>query len=69
MVTLVRFPQADGDSIKAHYLLFLAPAAALFAVCSGRWAWRRSPALRIALVAWLALYVLSYGTVVATSFG
>jgi hypothetical protein len=69
VATLVRFPQADGDSIKAHYLLFLAPASALFAVCSGRWAWLRSPALRIVLVAWLVLYLLSYGAVVATSFG
>ncbi len=69
VVTLVRFPQADGDSIKAHYLLFLVPAAALFAVCSGRWAWRRSRSLRIVLGAWLVLYLLSYGLVVATSFG
>ncbi len=67
--TLVRFPQIDGDPIKAHYLLFLAPASGLFAVCAGRWAWLRSRFTRIALVLWLALYVTSFATVLATSFG
>ena len=69
IVTLVRFPQIDGDPIQAHYLLFLVPAAALFAVASGRWAWHHSRPARLVLVSWLALYLVSYGVVIATSFG
>ena len=68
VITLVRFPQADGDPIQAHYLLFLAPAAAIFAVCAGRWAWLRSRLTRTCLSAWLALYVLSFVAVIVTSF-
>ena len=68
IATLVRFPQIDGDPIKAHYLLFLAPAAAIFAVCAGRWAWMRSRLTRLSLVVWLSLYVISFGAVLVTSF-
>ena len=68
VVTLIRFPQADGDPIQAHYLLFLAPAAAIFGVCAGRWAWRRSRLTRACLVAWLALYLVSFAAVIVTSF-
>ena len=68
VVTLIRFPQADGDPIQAHYLLFLAPAAAIFAVCAGRWAWWRSRLTRACLVAWLALYLVSFVALIVTSF-
>ena len=68
VATLVRFPQADGDPIQAHYLLFLAPVAAIFAVCAGRWAWMRSRLSRTALVLWLSLYLVSFGAVIVTSF-
>jgi 4-amino-4-deoxy-L-arabinose transferase-like glycosyltransferase len=68
IVTLVRFPQVDGDPIQAHYLLFLAPAAGVFAVCAGRWGWMRSRATRFTLVAWLALYAVSFAAVIVTSF-
>jgi len=68
LVTLIRFPQAEGDPIQAHYLLFLAPAAAIFAVCAGRWAWLRSRLTRVCLAAWLVLYLVSFGAVIVTSF-
>ena len=66
--TLVRFPQSDGDPIKAHYLLFLAPVAGVFAACTARWAWMRSWPTQIALATWLLLYVGSYAAVLVTSF-
>ena len=65
---LIRFPQADGDPIQAHYLLFLAPAAAIFAVAAGRWAWLRVGFPRFALLTWLALYLVSFVTLLLTSF-
>ena len=68
VVTLLRFPQADGDPIKAYYLLFLAPVFMIFALCSADWLWRRSRHVRVALVAWLGLYAVSYGGVLWTSF-
>jgi hypothetical protein len=68
IVTLIRFPQADGDPIQAHYLLFLAPAAAIFAVAAARWAWLRAGVPRIALLSWLTLYLVSFLALLATSF-
>jgi hypothetical protein len=68
VVTLVRFPQIDGDPIQAHYLLFLAPVAGVFAVASGRWVWRRSRWTRLTFAAWLSLYALSFVAVLITSF-
>lgn len=68
VAALVRFPQADGDPIQAHYLLFLAPASGIFALCAGRWAWLRSRPMRIALCLWLSSYVLSFAAVIVTSF-
>ncbi len=69
IVTLLRFPQTDGDPIQAHYLLFLAPAAGIFAVCSAIWAWRRSVSTRAVLIAWMVLYLFSYSALLVTSFG
>ena len=68
IVTLLRFPQADGDPIQAHYLLFLAPVSGVFAVCAGRWAWLHSRVTRAALGSWLVLYLISFAAMLVTSF-
>jgi hypothetical protein len=68
VVTLLRFPQAEGDPIKSTYLLFLAPVFALGGVEAGRRLWRRAVGWRIALVAWCVLYAVSYAGFLATSF-
>jgi hypothetical protein len=67
VLTLVRFPQADGDPIKSHYLLFIAPAAAVFGTLAGVAVWRRGGVVRAAFTVWLALYALSYAALLATS--
>jgi 4-amino-4-deoxy-L-arabinose transferase-like glycosyltransferase len=68
VATLVRYPQAGGDPIKASYLLFLAPAAAIFGVAYGDRLWRRSPWWRVALLGWSLLYALSYAGVLVTTY-
>lgn len=68
VVTLVRFPQASGDPIKASYLLFVVPAAAIFAVAAAARLWRRGRASRVALVAVATLYAISYAAVLATTY-
>ena len=68
VVTLVRFPQASGDPIKASYLLFLAPAAAIFAVGAAARLWGRGHAWRAALLALAVLYAVSYAAVLATTY-
>lgn len=68
VITLVRFPQASGDPIKASYFLFLAPAAAIFAVAFGRWLWRRGRGWRIAVSAWALLYAASYAGVLFVTY-
>jgi Dolichyl-phosphate-mannose-protein mannosyltransferase len=68
VATLLRYPQAGGDPIKASYLLFLAPAAAIFGVAYGDRLWRRSSWWRVALIAWLLLYAISYAGVLATTY-
>lgn len=67
VVTLVRFPQRDGDPIKSNYMLFLAPVFAIAAVAAGRWAWRRGIPWRVALTAWVVLSAVSYAGAVGTS--
>lgn len=62
VVQLVRFPQAGGDPIKASYMLYLAPVFAVAAVEAGR----RLP--RPAVLAWAALYGVSYAGFLATSW-
>jgi 4-amino-4-deoxy-L-arabinose transferase-like glycosyltransferase len=66
--TLVRYPQAGGDPIKASYLLFLAPAAAIFGVAYGDRLWRRSSWWRAALVAWSVLYAISFAGMLVTTY-
>ena len=64
---IARFPQITGVEIKASYLLFIAPCFALFSVAA--WLalarWKRK--VGIALVAVATLYVLSYGTSLAST--
>jgi hypothetical protein len=66
--TLVRYPQAGGDPIKVGYLLFLAPAVAIFGVSYGDRLWRRSRWWRAVLVAWSLLYAISYAGVLVTTY-
>jgi 4-amino-4-deoxy-L-arabinose transferase-like glycosyltransferase len=68
VLTLVRHPQAEGDPIKANYMLFLAPAFALFGVALAERLWRRGRAWQAALAAWALLYVLSYAGVLVTTY-
>jgi hypothetical protein len=68
VATLVRFPQASGDPIKSSYLLFLAPAFALFGVAAGRRLWERGAAWRVALAAWSGLYCVSFGILLLTTY-
>jgi hypothetical protein len=66
--TLVRHPQVDGDPIKASYMLFLAPALALFGVAYGERLWRRGRGWQAALATWALLYAISYAGVLVTTY-
>ena len=68
VATLVHYPQAGGDPIKASYLLFLAPAAAIFGVAYGDRLWHRSHWWRVVLVGWSMLYAISYAGVLVTTY-
>lgn len=63
LTMLIRFPQRDADPNSPHYLLFLAPAAAIFGLAAARALWRRGGWARGAILAWTALYVASWGMV------
>jgi 4-amino-4-deoxy-L-arabinose transferase-like glycosyltransferase len=65
---LVRYPQRDGDPIKAHYLLFLAPVCAVFAIAAAFALVRRGGWRRTLLYAWLCLYSVSWALTFATAF-
>ncbi len=68
LVTLIRFPQRDGDPIKSSYLLFTAPCWAIFSVAAWgevRARWRRLNAL---LLAAALLYLASYATDLGAAF-
>ena len=65
---LLRFPQADGDPIQAHYLLFLGPVSCVFGVIAAMRAWRRGTAWRAAVLGWAALYSISYAATLWTAF-
>src|SRR5207245_2851685 len=62
---LVRFPQRGGDPIKGHYLLFLAPVSAAFAIAAGYALARRGGWPRAILVAWAGVYAVSWALTVA----
>ena len=68
VATLVRFPQIDGDSIQAHYLLFLAPAFAVFGLLAADALWRIGPAWRMGLLTFVTLVAISYTGVLWTAF-
>lgn len=62
VIQLVRFPQEGGDPIKSSYMLYLAPVFALTAVEASA----RLP--RALVLAWAALYAVSYAGFLATSW-
>ncbi|HUH14411.1 MAG TPA: hypothetical protein VML35_00840, partial [Gaiellaceae bacterium] len=68
VVTLVRFPQADGDPIKASYMLFLAPVFAVAAAGLAHELWHARRTARLALAGWAGLYAVSYAGFLATAF-
>ena len=68
IASLVRFPQREGDPIKAHYLLFLAPVSAVFAIAAGIAIRRRGGWQRPLLYAWLVAYSVSWTLTFATAF-
>lgn len=65
---LVRYPWRDGDTIKVHYLLYLAPVSIVFAVASGTALVRHGGRRRALLLGWVALYAVSWALTVATAF-
>jgi hypothetical protein len=65
---LIRFPQKGGDPIKAHYLLFLAPVAVVFAIASGTAMARRQGWQRALVYAWVGAYTVSWVLTLATAF-
>jgi hypothetical protein len=63
VLTILRYPQADGKEIKSSYLLFTTPCWAMFAVDSWRRLSARSAfAARVLLPSFAVLYVASYAT-------
>ena len=66
LVMLIRFPQREGDPIKSSYLLFTAPAWAVFSVAAWTGLRRRNASLHVALAGVAVLYAISYGTELAT---
>lgn len=66
--TLVRFPQRDGDPIKVHYLLFLAPVCIVFAIAGAQALVRRGGPVRIGVLGWLGVYAVSWLLTLATAF-
>jgi hypothetical protein len=67
VVTLVRYPQTSGDPIKSSYLLFIAPAAAIFGVAYGDRLWRDWRG-RAGLTLWSFLYAASFAAVLVTTY-
>jgi hypothetical protein len=65
---LVRYPWRDGDTIKVHYLLYLAPVSVVFAIASGAALVRRGGWRRALLVGWVALYTVSWALTLLTAF-
>lgn len=65
LVMLIRFPQRDADPNSPHYLLFLAPAAAVFGLAAARALWVRGSWRRGMVAAWTAAYAVSWSLVLA----
>ena len=68
VVTLVRYPQAEGDPVKASYMLYLVPLFALALVRAASTLWRRHKLWRIAIAAWVTLYAASFVGYLLTSW-
>jgi hypothetical protein len=66
---IVRYPQLGGKEIKASYLLFAAPAFAIFSVRAWVALARRRSWAGPALAGIAALYVVSYGAHLASALG
>ena len=62
---LVRFPQRDADPNSPHYLLFLAPAAAILGLAAAASLWRHGGWRRAAVGVWSAAYAVSWTLVLA----
>ena len=65
---IIRYPQSGGKEIKASYLLFTAPAWAVFSVAAWVAVTRRRPVVKVVLIGAAALYAVSYGTSLAATF-
>jgi hypothetical protein len=65
---IARYPQLGGVEIKASYLLFAAPAFAVFSVATWLALARRRAVFATALAGVAVLYVASYGTSLASAF-
>jgi 4-amino-4-deoxy-L-arabinose transferase-like glycosyltransferase len=68
VLMLIRFPQQYGDPIKSSYLLFTAPAWAIFSVAAWVELRRRKAKAHTALAGVAALYAISYVTHLGTVF-
>ena len=66
LVMLIRFPQREGDPIKSSYLLFTAPAWAIFSTAAWSALARRKAAAQAVLAGVAVLYVISYATELGT---
>jgi Domain of unknown function DUF11/Dolichyl-phosphate-mannose-protein mannosyltransferase len=66
---ILRYPQLGGKEIKASYLLFAAPGFAIFSVASWLALARRRSWIGPTLTAVAALYLVSYGTHLASALG
>jgi hypothetical protein len=66
---ILRYPQLGGKEIKASYLLFAAPGFAIFSVASWLALARRRSWVGPTLTAVAALYLVSYGTHLASALG
>lgn len=68
VATLVRFPQREGDPIKAHYLLFLAPVSAVFAIASAYALVKKGGRGKVLVLTWVAVYAVSWTLTFLTAF-
>lgn len=68
LITLIRFPQVEGDPIKSSYMLYLTPVFALAAVAAADALWRRGRVWRLALAVFACLFVTSYAGYVVTAY-
>ena len=68
VVTLIRFPQAEGDPIKSSYMLYLAPVWATVLVASAERVWHERRRWRIPILVWASLYAVSLAGFLFTSW-